>query len=54
VVSYYENTLAFARIGMAQKVTSKVWANELCMETILTNLEECIAVTFSFIAHDQG
>jgi len=54
VVSYYEDTLAFARNGMAQKVTSKVWANELCMETIVTNPEECIAVIFSFVAHDQG
>jgi hypothetical protein len=54
VVSYYEDTLAFARNGMAQKVTSKVWANELCTETIVTNPEECIAVIFSFVAHDQG
>ncbi|CAK9190779.1 unnamed protein product [Sphagnum troendelagicum] len=54
VVSYYEDTIAFAHNGMAQKVTSKQWANELCMETILTNPEECIAVIFSFVAHDQG
>jgi hypothetical protein len=38
---------------MAIKVKSKN-GHELCMETIVTKHEECSAVIFSFVAHNQG
>jgi len=53
VVSYYDSTLGFANNGMAVKVKSKN-GHELCMETTVTEHEECVAVIFSFVAHDQG
>jgi hypothetical protein len=53
VVSYYDSTLGFVNNGMAVKVKSKN-GHELCMETTVTEHKECIAVIFSFVAHDQG
>jgi len=53
VVSYYDSTLGFANNGMAVKVKSRN-GHELCMETTVTEHEECVAVIFSFVAHDQG
>ncbi len=39
---------------MGRKVIGKHDANELCMEATVTKPEECIAIIFSFVAHDQG
>ncbi len=39
---------------MGRKVIGKQDANERCMEAIVTKPEECIAIIFSFVAHDQG
>jgi hypothetical protein len=54
LVSYYDNNLRFVNNGMGRKVIGKHHANEICMEATVTKPEECIAIIFSFVAHDQG
>jgi hypothetical protein len=54
LVSYYDNKLRFVNNGMGREVISKQDANEICMEATVTKPEKCIAIIFSFVAHDQG
>jgi hypothetical protein len=54
LVSYYDDNLRFVNNGMGRKVIGKQYANEICMEATVTKPEECIAIIFSFVAHDQG
>ncbi len=54
LVSYYDDNLRFVNNGMGTKVIGKQHANEICMEATVTKPEECIAIIFSFVAHDQG
>jgi hypothetical protein len=54
LVSYYDDNLRFVNNGMGRKVIGKQDANEICMEATVTKPEECIAIIFSFVAHDQG
>jgi hypothetical protein len=54
LVSYYDDNLSFVNNGMGRKVIGKQDANEICMEATVTKPEECIAIIFSFVAHDQG
>ncbi len=53
LASYYDDNLRFVNNGMGRKVIGKQDANELCMEVTVTKPEECIAIIFSFVAHDQ-
>jgi len=59
LVSYYDDNLRFVNNDMGRKVFNKwdAWKcsiNEICMEATVTKPEECIAIIFSFVAHDQG
>jgi hypothetical protein len=54
LVSYYDDNLSFVNNGMGRKVIGRKDANEICMEATVTKPEECIAIIFSFVAHDQG
>ncbi|CAM6061252.1 unnamed protein product [Sphagnum tenellum] len=54
LVSYYDENLRFVNNGMGKEVIDEWDANEIRMEATVTKPEECIAIIFSFVAHDQG
>ncbi len=54
LVTYYDDNLRFVNNGMGRQVIHTQDGIEICMEASVTKPEECIAIIFSFVAHDQG
>lgn len=54
IISYYDKSFPVARMGLTQRPIHVECDTKLCIDVIITNEEECLAIIFFIVAHDQG
>ena len=52
--SYYDKSFPFACMDLTQRPIHVKCDTKLCIDVTITNEEECLAIIFFIIAHDQG
>ena len=54
IISYYDNSFLVASMGLTQRPIHVECDTQRCTDVIITNEEECLAIIFFIVAHDQG